>query len=254
MRRAGAARSLHTVPLRLAAEHQFPVPRLEVPDLRRLPPLDELARTPAVALFVLRAEAVQPGWTLAAENAAAVAEICARLDGLPLAIELAAAWMKVLPPQVLVPRLGHGLDLLVAGGPDQPERHQTLRGAIGWSYWLLGPDQPASFRPLGVFVGGCTLEAAATVCGPALAAAADLLPPLRALVEASLLGSSPRPDGRLRFGMLETIREYALEQLAATGELAAARRRHAEFYVQLAEQADRAFDSPAQITWLDRLE
>ena len=195
------------VPLRLATEHQFPVPPLEVPDLRRLPPIDELARTPAVALFVLRAEAVQPGWTLAAENAAAVAEICARLDGLPLAIELAAAWMKVLPPQVLVPRLGHALDLLVAGGPDQPERHQTLRGAIGWSYGLLGPDEQALFRQLGVFVGGCTLEAAAAVCGPALATSADLLPPLRALVEASLLGSSPRPDGTLRFGMLGTIRE-----------------------------------------------
>ena len=110
------------------------------------------------------------------------------------------------------------------------------------------------FRQLGVFVGGCTLEAAAAVCGPGLATSADLLAPLRALVEASLLGSSPRPDGTLRFGMLETIREYALEQLAATGELAAARRRHTEFYVQLAEQADRAFDSPAQVAWLDRLE
>ena len=122
------------------------------------------------------------------------------------------------------------------------------------SYGLLGPDEQALVRQLGVFVGGCTLEAAAAVCGPALPATSDLLPPLRALVDASLLGSSPRPDGTLRFGMLETIREYALEPLAATGEVAAARRRHAEFFVQLAEQADRAFDSPAQVAWLDRLE
>jgi non-specific serine/threonine protein kinase len=242
------------VPLRLSAEHQFPIPPLEVPDLRHLPPLDELARTPAVALFTWRAQAVRPDWALCAENGAAVAEICARVDGLPLAIELAAAWVKLLPPELLLPQLDQALDLLVAGGPARPEWHRSLRAAIARSYELLGPAEQALFRRLGVFVGGCTLEAVTAVGGPAPREAAELLPALRALVEASLLGSAARPDGTLRFSVLQTIRDYALEQLASTGELAAARRRHAEFFVQLAEQAERALNSPAQAAWLDRLE
>jgi len=241
--------------LRLAAEHQIPVRGLGVPDRADLASLDALAQVPSVRLFNLRAAAVQPGWQLTRANAEAVAEICTRLDGLPLAIELAAARVKVLTPQTLVPRLAHALDVLVEGKQDQPPRHQTMRTAIDWSYRLLSGDEQALFRQLGVFAGGWTAEAAAAVHGtdspePSL----ELLRLLDALADKNLVSVDERADGEVRFGMLQTLREFALEQLAAEQELAGAHRRYALYYLHLARQAERAFDSAAQPEWLERLE
>ncbi len=153
------------VALRLSREHEYPVPPLALPDPRRLPPLDRLSQYEAVRLFIERAQAVKPDFAVTNENAPAVAEICHRLDGLPLAIELAAARVKLLPPRALLARLGHRLQVLTGGARDLPARQQTLRGAIDWSYRLLAPEEQALFARLAVFVGGRTLEAAEAVCG-----------------------------------------------------------------------------------------
>ena len=152
------------VVLRLSGEHEFPVPPLELPDPRRLPAVDALSQYAAVALFIQRALAVKPDFRVDNANAPAVAEICVRLDGLPLAIELAAARIKLLPPQAMLGRLGHRLELLRGGARDVPDRHQTLRHAIAWSYDLLEASEQALFRRIAVFTRGCTLEAAEVVC------------------------------------------------------------------------------------------
>ena len=183
-----------------------------------------------------------------------------RLDGLPLAIELAAARIKLLPPQAMLARLGRRLELLRGGARDMPDRHQTLRHAIAWSYDLLEAGEQALFRRLAVFAGGCTLEAAEAVCQAVDDSAAspgqslEVLDGMASLVDKSLLRQEEQASGEPRFRMLETIREYGLECLTASGEEPAVRRAHADYYLALAEAAEPALTGPEQATWLDRLE
>ena len=197
--------------LRIRAERAYPVPPLPVPDPGHPLPVDRLADIAAVRLFVERAQDVVPGFTLAPDNAGAVAAICRRLGGLPLALELAAAWTNLLPPSALLARLEERLPLLTGGARDLPARQQTLRAAIAWSYDLLAPEEQALFRRLAVFVGGCTVEAVAGVCGPDGELA--VLAGLTSLVDQSLLQVEESANGEPRFRMLETVREFALEQL-----------------------------------------
>jgi predicted ATPase len=227
-----------------------------------------LARNPAVALFVERAQAVLPDFTLTEQNAPAVAAICVRLDGLPLAIELAAARAKLFAPTALLARLHDRFALLRGGARDQPTRQQTLRNAIDWSYHLLTPAEQRLFRRLAVFVGGCTLEGAASVGkdrgsgmghltpdprSPASPAPTPTLDALESLVDKNLLTQTD--DGEeLRFRMLETIREYALDRLEESGEADAIRQQHAHFFVELAEAAEPHLYGAGQQTWVTRLE
>jgi predicted ATPase len=258
-------------PLRLSGEQAFPVPPLALPAAGARAAAEALARYAAVALFVERAASVRPGFALTGANAAAVAAICARLDGLPLALELAAARSRLLPPAALLARLEGGpagtpLRLLSGGARDLPARQQTLRGAITWSHDLLAPDEQRLFRRFGVFAGGCALEAAEAVCGPDGDPGTDPLAPLdglASLVDKSLLRQEEQPDGAPRLAMLETVREYALERLAASGEAPAIGRRHAAYYLALAEQAEPHLQMSDQVAelggareaaWLERLE
>jgi predicted ATPase/DNA-binding CsgD family transcriptional regulator len=240
--------------LHLRAEHQFLVSPLAFPDLRHLPDTETLSQYEAAALFIQRAQAARPAFQVTNANAPAVAEICARLDGLPLAIELAAARIKLLPPQALLARLGQRLALLTGGVRDAPARQQTLRNTIDWSYELLNQDEKTVFRRLAVFVGGCTLEAAEAVCPAQGDLSIDVLEAVAALVDKSLLRQETEIDGQPRLLMLETIREYALERLAASGEAEAVRRQHATFFLQLAEEAEPQIRSSEQSTWRRRLE
>jgi predicted ATPase/DNA-binding XRE family transcriptional regulator len=220
-------------PLHIRAEHEIEVAPLQLPTLGRLPPLAELADVPAVALFVERAESASAGFSLTAGNATAVAGICQRLDGLPLAIELAAARIKVLPPAALLARLEQRLPLLTSGDRDAPLRQRTMRDAIAWSYNLLAAEEQGVFRRLAVFVGGCTLEAAEAVAGQD--GTADVFASIAALVESSLLRQEEDGAGAPRFRMLETVREYGREQLTLAGEQDAVRQRHAEFFRRLVD-------------------
>jgi predicted ATPase len=223
--------------LRVSAEHEFPIPPLGMPEVTATAPIEVLSRFPAVALFVQRALAVKPDFELNKENAAAVVEICTRLDGLPLAIELAAARVKVLSPSSMRTRLRSRLQLLTGGARDMPERQQTLRAAIDWSYDLLTPAEQKVFRRLSVFVGGCTLEAAEAVCDAKGDLDLDLLDGMTSMVDKSLVQQIEPGHGESRFVMLETIREYAIEKLAASDEETLTRRAHAAFCVVLAEEA-----------------
>ena len=231
-------------PLRLGGEHQFPVTPLPLPDTAPQSPADILEQSPAVELFRQRAQAVLPAFELTATNGITVARICRRLDGLPLAIELAAARVKLFSPQALLGRLDRGLQLLAGGTRDLPERQQTLRDAIRWSYDLLDAGEQALFRRLAVFAGGCTLEAVEDVCGSEAdeQVGSSVLETLASLVDNSLLVSRSEPstcqeEDDSRFTMLETIREYALERLASSGELQEVQRKHAQYYLALAEAA-----------------
>jgi predicted ATPase/class 3 adenylate cyclase len=221
--------------LHLRGEQEVGVDPLAVPDPAHLPALDQLSQYAAVALFIQRVQASQPSFQVSNANAPALAEICVRLDGLPLAIELAAARVKLFPPEALLARLSSRLALLTGGPRDLPARQQTLRHTIAWSYDLLNEAEQALFRRLGVFVGGCTIEAAEAVCNVNGDLPLDVVDGLAALVDKSLVKQVEAMDGEPRFTMLETIREYALEQLAANGELEALRQRHAAFFVTLAE-------------------
>jgi predicted ATPase/class 3 adenylate cyclase len=219
-------------PLRLAAEHVFPVPPLQLPDSTSLPQLDALSQYEAVQLFVERAQAVAPAFTITSENAPAVAELCVRLDGLPLAIELAASRVKLLPPQALLTRLSRRFDLLRGGARDRPERQQTLRATLDWSLDLLDEEERRVFAQLSVFAGGFRLDAAEAICG------ADL-DGVGVLLENSLLRSEEQPDGEPRFFMLESIRDYAWEQLERNHEADAVQERHARWYAEwLAARTD----------------
>jgi len=224
----------------------------------RVVPVAPLALSPAVALFAERANAAASDFVLTDTNAPAVAAICARLDGLPLAIELAASRVGHLPPVALLARLERRLPLLTGGPRDTPARLRTMRDAITWSHELLRPEEQAVFRRLAVFVGGCPLAAAEAVCQPDLEIA--VVDGIGALVDTSLLrlaegpGAAAGSEGEPRFAMLETIREYGLEQLHACGEATAMRDAHAAYYLQLAERAEPAFVGPEQTAWLDRLE
>lgn len=240
-------------PLHLRWERTFAVAPLPLPDLRQRLDRDALAMIPAVALFVERAQAADADFRLTQANMDAVAQVCVRLDGLPLAIELAAARSNVLSPQDILARLEHRLPLLRWGAKDLPARHQTLRSAIDWSHDLLTPEDQAFLRRLGVCAGGCTIEAAQSIAD-ADELGLDALDGLSSLVDKSLIQVAHRPDGGPRFRFLETIREYALERLEASGEAAATRRRHAEFFLQLAERADAEITGANQAVWLDRLE
>lgn len=220
--------------LRLVGEHGFPVPPLPVPDPEHLPVLDDLARFSAIQLFTARARAIDPSFSLTDANAADVAAICHRLDGLPLAIELAAARSTLFPPAALLPRLAHRLPLLTVGRRDAPARHGTMRDAIAWSYDLLSPDEQAVFRRLSVFIGGMTLEAA-----EAMTASLQVgLDALAALVDHSLLRREPQVGGDPRLVMLETIREFGVEQLTAMGERDSAYSAHAAYYVGIDEHLE----------------
>ncbi|HEX9370482.1 MAG TPA: tetratricopeptide repeat protein, partial [Roseiflexaceae bacterium] len=207
----------------------------------------------AVALFVARTRAVRPDFVLSAQNAAAVAGICARLDGLPLAIELAAARGKLFPPQAMLARLQRRLSLLTDGARDLPAHQRALRSAIGWSYELLSPGDQRFFARLGVFVGGCSLAAAESICGAAGDLEISALESLSTLLDNSLLQHAIGADGEPRFAMLETIREFALEQLDALDEAETIRRRHAAFFVRLAEDADEQARGTGQLAAIGRL-
>lgn len=240
-------------PLRLSAEHEFPVPPLAHPDPARLPPLESLTDYPAVALFVARAQSARPDFALTPQNARAVAEICLRLDGLPLALELAAARITVLPPQGILGFLQRRLELLTAGPVDLPARQRTLGAAIGWSYDLLDSREQRLFRRLAVCAGGCSLEVADAVCN-ADRQLPNILDGLASLIDQSLLRQERRSDGEARFVMLETIREYGLERLAASGDDNSVQRQHASYFLALAERAEPEFQGPEQGGWLARLE
>jgi predicted ATPase/transcriptional regulator with XRE-family HTH domain len=236
------------VPLCLQGEHRLKVPPLALPDLAALPPAEEVMRYSAVAVFIYRAQLVKPTFWLTPAQVPAVAAICHRLDGLPLAIELAAAWTRLLSPDALLALLTERLPLLTAGAPDVPERQQTLRRAIAWSYELLSPAEQALFRQLAVFVGGWTLKAAEAVCGEAEQA---VLRGLATLVDASLIDHQEETaDGEGRFRLLELVREYALERLEESGEALAIHLRHAEYFVGLAEKLGPSLRGSDQSHWM----
>jgi predicted ATPase/DNA-binding CsgD family transcriptional regulator len=268
--------------LRLRAEHLVPIAPLPVPASAGAGShdLDSIAASPAVALFVDRAQAVDPGFALTPENAATIAEICARLDGLPLAIELAAARTRVLSPQALLARLERRLPLLVGGAPDLPARQRTLQDAIAWSAALLTEAERLLFARLAVFAGGFDLEAAEEVSrgvgesgalwasrgeesvpldssrpeGTRRLLDLDALDGLTSLIDKSLLQHHDLANGEGRYSMLQTVREYALASLLETGGAEEVRRRHARWFLQLAETAEPALTGPEQRRWLDRLE
>ena len=243
--------------LHVRAEYEFVVPPLALPDPAHLPALAELARLPSMALFLQRAQAVKPEFELTMANASAIAEICVHLDGLPLAIELAAARMKLLSPPALLARLGQRLTMLTSGARDVPPRQQTLRNTIAWSYHLLDAWEQRLFRWLAVFVGGWTLQAAEAVCARADVGAEHVLEGMTSLVDKSLLhrlehtgAGSDEPSLR----MLETIREYGQEALIAHGEEAIARQAHADYFCRVAAEAESALQGPQLVPWLEQLE
>jgi predicted ATPase/class 3 adenylate cyclase len=238
--------------LHLSGEQELPVPPLEMPDTGGLPPTEQLAKYEAIALFAQRAAAVDPNFAITDESAPAVAEVCARLDGLPLAIELAASRIKLLSPAAMLDRLQHRLALLTGGAQDLPARQRTLRETIGWSYDLLQRNEQTLFCRLATFVGGWTIEAAEAVANPGEELGAETLDALGSLVDKSLVRREA-DDGDLRFGMLQTIREFGIDALEESGWAAEARRRHATHFRAMAEAAE------AELTrsdpgWLDRLE
>ncbi len=241
-------------PLQLRTERVVPIQPLALPDPRHLPELETLAQVPSVALFLERARAVNPDFALTADNAATIVEICRRLDGLPLALELAAARLSLLTPQALLARMERRLALLTRGARDLPQRQQTLHNTLAWSYDLLEEREQHLFRQLAVFVGSFPLDAVESVCTDEKDGENDVMELVAQLLEKSLIQPSDTVEGELYFRMLETIREYALEQLAASGEEEAVKRRHADFYLRLAETAEPHLPCPERDVWLERLE
>ena len=247
------------VSLHLRGERESPLDPLLLPDPEHLPPPERLSQYAAVALFVERAQGARPDFAVTAANAPAIAEICARLDGLPLAIELAAARVKLLPPEALLARLSSGLKLLTGGARDLEERQRTMRATIAWSESLLGPEERLLFRRLAVFVGRCTLEAIEAICVAPEGAeplGLDLLDGLGTLVDQSLVQQREGEGGEPRFGLLQVIREFALEQLEErAAEAEALRRAHAAYYLTLAQQAGQGLVvQPHQVERLIRLD
>jgi predicted ATPase/class 3 adenylate cyclase len=238
-------------PFHLSGEHEYQVFPLAVPDPGEVEDLDMLTRSEAVMLFTERAEAIRPGFQVTSHNASAVAQIAARLDGLPLAIELAASRLNVLSPETLLDRLGQRLPLLTSGPRDLPERQRTLRSTIEWSHDLLGVEEQRLFARLGTFNGGWSLETAEAICAPGLKS--SVLDGLDKLVDQSLVRPGAGPD-QSRFTMLETIREFAVERLAASGEEDELRRRHADHFKELAEGAKQHLMLEDRVVWLTRLE
>ena len=225
------------LPLRLRAEREYPVTPLGLPRRKPPPTLEQLSQYESVRLFIDRAQAVKPDFTVDNENAPAVAEICWRLDGLPLAIELAAARVRLLPPQAMLARLEKRLPMLTGGPRDAPARQRTLRDTIAWSYDLLEPDEQILFCRLAVFAGGCTLEAAGAVGNHD--GSHDVLAGVERLCEHSLVRQEEGPDSEPRFVMLETVREFGQERLGESGEDMAARNAHAAHFAALGDEAER---------------
>jgi predicted ATPase/DNA-binding CsgD family transcriptional regulator len=240
--------------LHLSGEYEFPVPPLAVPDLTQLPEQQALTQVAAVYLFVERAHAIQPTFQLTQTNARTIAEICVCLDGLPLAIELAAARIKLLPPQALLKRLSRRLDVLTSGAYNLPNRQQTLRKTIQWSYDLLSREEQRLFRRLSVFAGGFTLEAASAICRDEGDQPLDVLNEVASLQDKSLLLQMEREAEEPRLVMLETPREYGLEALDTHGEMQATQQAHTAYYLQLAAEAEPQLLSSEQAQWLERLE
>src|SRR5215211_3342185 len=243
--------------LGLQAEHEYRVEPLPIPDQESLPPLAELSTFDAIELFTSREKALRPGFRLTEENASVVAEIVCQLDGLPLAIELAAARVKLLSPAALRDRLSRRLSTLTGGARDLPARQRTLRDTIAWSHDLLAQPERILFRRLSVFVGGWTLEAAEAIAAVDAGETVDAFQGLASLVDQSLVDEWPTPDaiaGEPRYGMLETIREFAAEQLAASGEIIEAEHAFEAFLIARAEVAEAGLSSPEQPKWLERLE
>jgi predicted ATPase/DNA-binding XRE family transcriptional regulator len=235
-------------PLRVRGEQEYPVPPLELPSSVRNPTEEEVLRTPAGRLFLERARAASPSFALTTENARTVAAICWRLGGLPLALELAAAKVRFLEPAALLPRLDQALSM--AWARDLPERQRTMRATLDWSHELLSEPERRLFRRLAIFAGGFTLEAVGASEEPE-----EVLGLLGALVEQSLVvAQPPKAGGEARYGMLELVRQYALEKLEESGDAEEARRRHAAFFLDLAEEAEPELRGSRQVEWLERLE
>jgi predicted ATPase/serine/threonine protein kinase len=236
--------------LHIYGEQEFPVPPLPLPAPGVAASPETLMEYASVALFVQRAAAGRPDFELTPKNASAVVDLCRRLDGLPLAIELAAARIKILPPSELLARIGRPLELLTGGARDLPERQQTLRQAIKWSYDLLTPPEQKLFRRLSVFAGGCTLEAAEAVCNTLEDLGMDLLEGVGSLVDNSLLVQRSSDGGEPRFVMLETFREYGRERLLEHGEAEATERAHAAYMLVVAEEETFDMTPPEREAWL----
>lgn len=240
--------------LHVRGEHEISVSPLALPDLEHLPDYETLGQFASIAFFIQRAQASLPDFGLTNSNARVIAEICIYLDGLPLAIELAAARIKLLPPQALLARLEHRLQLLTGGAKDAPMRHQTLWNTLSWSYDLLDVHEQQLFRLLSVFVGGCTLDAVEAVCNVAHDLQLPILDSVASLLDKSLLQQMERDGGEPRLLMLETIREYGFVCLAASGELDRTWRAHASYYLGLAEEAEPFLTSAEEWKWLERLQ
>src|SRR6266516_2561985 len=239
--------------LHISGDHEFPLPPLALPDGTPSLPIHELTQYAAISLFLQRAIAIKPDFNVTTANVQTIAMICRRLDGLPLAIELAAARIKLLPPQALLQRLIHPLNVLTGGRQNAPERHQTLRNTIAWSYHLLNTVEQQLFRRVSVFVGSCSLEAIEALYSSYPDRTMLVLDGVSSLIDKSLLRQIEQGD-EPRVVMLETIREYALDMLDANGEERLSRHAHAVYYMTLAEESERELVGPQQAAWLERLE
>lgn len=242
------------VPLHIQGEQRYPVPELGMPDVESATDLERLLQSEAVTLFSRRAQGIQPSFRVTSDNAPAIAAICVRLDGLPLAIELAAARSSMLTPAAILDRLDHRLRLLTGGARDAAQRQRTLRDTIAWSYELLTDAERQLFRWLAVFSGGWTLVAAEAIAQDGEGTTLVVLDSLSALVEHSVVRRDERISGEPRFGMLETIREFAIEQLATSGDEAGVRLRHVAYTIDLAETFAPLLEGPDQLAALERLE
>jgi predicted ATPase/DNA-binding CsgD family transcriptional regulator len=241
--------------LRVSGEHELPVLPLALPPASTAGrSVSELAKIPTIQLWCQRVAAIDPSWSLTPENASTVVEICRRLDGLPLAIELAAARVRILSPSVLLNRLSHRLAVLTEGPRDLPARQQTLRAAINWSYELLQPAEQKIFRRLAVFHGGFCLDGAVAIGDMEQDLTDDIETVLGALIDHHLVVRHDALDSEPRMGMLETIREFAQDRLAASGELEQARGAHAAYFAQLAETAEPVLNSGKRQVWLRRFD
>ena len=240
--------------LRLRAEHQFVVPPLALPDPKHLLDDRSIEDVPAVQLFLQRAQAIRSDFQLTTDNAEVIAEICLRLDGLPLAIELAAARIKLLPPKALLMRLSRRLTVLTRGSLDAPARQQTLRDTLAWRYQLLDTQEQRLFRRLSIFAGGCTLQAIEAIGAALDDEVGQIFEGVASLLDKSLLRQMEQEGEEPRLLMLETIREYGLECLVKCEEMELARQAHAEYYLRLAEQAQPELIGPQQAAWLQQLE
>jgi predicted ATPase/class 3 adenylate cyclase len=240
--------------LHLRSEQEFAVPPLTLPDPNSVPDLVALSQYEAVALFISRARAVKPEFQVSTANARAIAEVCAHLDGLPLAIELAAARIKLLPPQALLARLGQRLALLTSVSQDVPIRQQTLRNTMAWSYHLLDAAEQRLFQRLSVFVGGCTLEAIEATCAALHEGGSQVVDRVASLLDKSLLQQVEHESEEPRLTLLETVREYGLECLRESGEAELSQQAHARYYLALAEEAEPHLKGAQQVRWWRRLE